>query len=78
MNLLSVTDSIINGMEKEEKNIKEDMSNAEETISNFQTAKQSININQLSEEQKNIVTQIETKSNEYNTNKEKLNSCLSK
>lgn len=78
MNLLTITDSIITGMEKEENNIKEDMSNAEETISNFQTAKQSVNTDQLSEEEKDVMNQINTKIDDYNSNKEKLNSCLSK
>ena len=78
MNMLTITDSMIIGMEKEENGIREDISNAEETISNFQTVKQSVNTNQLSDDEKNIISQIDAKVNEYVTNKEKLNSCLSK
>ncbi len=78
MNVLTITDSMITGMEKEQNNIKEDMSNFEESVNDYQTAKSSININQLSEEDNLIITKIENKISDYNSNKEKLNSCLSK
>ncbi|MHA1748613.1 MAG: hypothetical protein ACTSYF_08250 [Promethearchaeota archaeon] len=78
MNLLTITDSIINGMKKAESNIREDITQAENIISNYQAAKQNVNINQLSNEEKNLVNQIDVKINEFNSNKDKLNSCLSK
>ncbi len=78
MNLLTITDSIINGMEKAELNIKEDITQAENIISDYQAAKQNVNMNQLSDEEKNLVNQIDAKINEFNSNKDKLNSCLSK
>jgi len=77
MNMLTITDSIITGMEKEENNIKEDMLNTVEIISNYQTAKQSVKTNQLSEEEKNVMIQIDAKIEDYNSNNDKLNSCLS-
>jgi len=78
MNLLTITDSIINGMEKAESDIKEDITLAERIISDYQVAKQNVNINQLSDEEKNLVSQIDAKMNEFNSNKDKLTSCLSK
>lgn len=78
MNLLTITDSMVTGMKKEENNIKEDMLNFEEIANEYQTAKSSININMLSEEDKLIVNKIDNKISEYNLNKEKVNSCLSK
>lgn len=78
MNLLTITDSMVTGMKKEENNIKEDMLNFEEIAKEYQTAKSSININMLSEEDKLIVNKIDNKISEYNLNKEKVNSCLSK
>ena len=78
MNVLTITDSMITGMEKEENNIKEDMSNFEESFNDYQTAKSAININRLSEEDNLIVTKIENKINDYNSNKDKITSCLSK
>jgi len=78
VNLFTITDSIINKMEKRESNIKEDIIQAESIISDYQAAKQNININQLSNEEKNLVSQINAKINEFDSNKDKLTSCLSK
>ena len=78
MNVFTITDSMITGMEKEENNIQEAMSNFEEQVSDYQTVKSSINVNQLSEEDNLIVTKIENKISDYNSNKDNINSCLSK
>ncbi|MBS3099046.1 hypothetical protein J4462_02440 [Candidatus Pacearchaeota archaeon] len=74
MNLLTVTDSIINDMEKVELAIKEEMLDVEETITNYQATKQSVNINSLSEEEKNIISQTDISLNDYNSNNDNLNS----
>ena len=78
MNVLTITDSMITGMEKKENNVREDMSNFEESSNDYQTTKSSININQLSDENNVIVTRINNKISDYNSNKDKINSCLSK
>ena len=78
MNVLTITDSMITGMEKEENNVREEMSNFEESVKDYQTTKSSINVNQLSDEDNVIVTRIDNKISDYNSNKDKINSCLSK
>lgn len=76
-NVVAITDSMVTGMYKEESNIKEAMSNTEKVVSDYQVAKQSANLNSLSEEDKNVVSQIDAKINDYNSNKNVLSSCLS-
>jgi len=76
MNYLTITESMINEMKIYEDKIKNEMSYIENTTIQFQQSKQNVDINQLSEEEKNTLNEIETKITDYQTNKDKINSCL--
>lgn len=76
MNLAFVPDSILSGMQEGELKITEYMSSAETSISNYQSLKQNIKITHLSEEEQNIVNQIEEKITDFNSNKAQIESCI--
>ena len=76
MNYLTITESMISEMETYENKIKKEMSYIKNLTIQFQQLKQGADINQLSEEEKRILNEIETKIAEYQENKDKIDSCL--
>ena len=73
---VTITESMVSGMEKKENEIKEDLSNAESVISEYESLKQSADVDQLNENQKSLIDNIESKKSDFNSNKDKVNSCL--
>lgn len=78
VNLLVITDSFITGMEKNEKDILESLSQVEEEIAQFNLLRVGAQVSSLPKESMDIVNSFESNRLVFNSNKGKIENCLDK
>ena len=77
-NLLVITNSFITGMEKNEKDILESLSQVEEEIAQFNLLRVGAQVSSLPKESMDIVNSFESNRLVFNSNKGKIENCLDK